>query len=151
MICRKDLLRMVLFYMKKLDNFSNYLRVLKNADFELADSNEIYRTGVIGQFNLTFELAWKALQAVLRLHGAEGADTGSPREILQLGYKFGFINDSSVWMLMIKKRNLSVNIYNEEDVDKMIVLIRDSFITEFVDLEKVLEKKVEEVDKSWES
>ena len=60
---------MVLFYMKKLDNFSNCLRVLKNAGFELADSNEIYRTGVIGQFNLTFELAWKALQAVLRLHG----------------------------------------------------------------------------------
>lgn len=137
--------------MKKLDNFSNYLRVLKNADFELADSNEIYRTGVIGQFNLTFELAWKALQAVLRIHGAEGADTGSPREILQLGYKFGFINDSSVWMLMLKKRNLSVNIYNEEDVEEMIVLIRDSFITAFVDLEKVLEKKVEEVDESWES
>lgn len=142
---------MVLFYMKKLDNFSNCLRVLKNADFELADSNEIYRTGVIGQFNLTFELAWKALQAVLRLHGAEGADTGSPREILQLGYKFGFINDSSVWLLMLKKRNLSVHIYNEEDVEEMIVLIRDSFITAFVDLEKVLEKKVEEVGESWES
>ena len=151
MICRKDLLRMVLFCMKKLDNFSNCLRVLKNADFELADSNEIYRTGVIGQFNLTFELAWKALQAVLRLHGAEGADTGSPREILQLGYKFGFINDSSVWLLMLKKRNLSVRIYNEEDVEEMIVLIRDSFIAAFVDLEKVLEKKVEEADESWES
>ena len=141
---------MVLSYMKKLDNFSNCLRVLKNADFELADSNEIYRTGVIGQFNLTFELAWKALQAVLRLHGAEGADTGSPREILQLGYKFGFINDSSVWLLMLKKRNLSVRIYNEEDVEEMIVLIRDSFIAAFVDLEKVLEKKVEEADESWE-
>ena len=139
---------MVLFYMKKLDNFSNCLRVLKNADFELADSNEIYRTGVIGQFNLTFELAWKALQAVLRLHGAEGADTGSPREILQLGYKFGFINDSSVWLLMLKKRNLSVRIYNEEDVEETIVLIRDSFITAFVDLEKALEKKVEEADES---
>ena len=137
--------------MKKLDNFSNSLRALKNADFELADSNEIYRTGVIGQFNLTFELAWKALQAVLRLHGAEGADTGSPREILQLGYKFGFINDSSVWLLMLKKRNLSVRIYNKEDVEETIVLIRDSFITAFVDLEKVLEKKVEEVDESWES
>lgn len=137
--------------MKKLDNFSNCLRVLKNADFELADSNEIYRTGVIGQFNLTFELAWKALQAVLRLHGADGADIGSPREILQLGYKFGFINDSSVWLLMLKKRNLSVRIYNEEDVEETIVLIRDSFITAFVDLEKVLEKKVEEADESWES
>ena len=49
------------------------------------------------------------------------------------------------------KKNLSVNIYNEEDVEEMIVLIRDSFITAFVDLEKVLEKKVEEVDESWES
>lgn len=30
--------------MKKLDNFSNCLNVLKNADFELANDNEIYRT-----------------------------------------------------------------------------------------------------------
>lgn len=52
---------------------------------------------------------------------------------------------------MLKKRNLSVHIYNEEDVEEMIVLIRDSFVTAFVDLEKVLEKKVEEVDESWES
>ena len=96
--------------MKKLDNFSNCLTILRNADFKLADNNDIYRTGVIGQFNLTFELAWKALQEILRLHGAEGADTGSPREILQLGYKLGFVNDSAVWLLMLKKRNTSVHI-----------------------------------------
>ena len=42
-----------------------------------------------------------------------GADTGSPREILQLGYKLGFVNDSAVWLLMLKKRNTSVHIYNE--------------------------------------
>lgn len=58
--------------MKKLDNFSNCLSILKDADFVLADSNDIYRTGVIGQFNLTFELAWKALQEILRLHGVQG-------------------------------------------------------------------------------
>ncbi|MFR3950071.1 MAG: HI0074 family nucleotidyltransferase substrate-binding subunit [Ruminococcus sp.] len=89
--------------MKKLDNFSNCLSVLKNADFKLAENNEIYRTGVIGQFNLTFELAWKALQEVLKLHGAAGAEAGSPREILQLGYRLGFVNDSAVWLLMLKK------------------------------------------------
>ena len=50
--------------MKKLENFSNCLNVLKNADFDLADNNDIYRTGVIGQFNLTFELVWKALQEI---------------------------------------------------------------------------------------
>ena len=72
--------------MKKLDNFFNCLNVLKNSDFDFAHNDEIYRTGVIGQLNLAFELAWKALQAVLREHGADGAETGSPREILQIGY-----------------------------------------------------------------
>lgn len=135
--------------MKKLDNFSNCLTILRNADFKLADNNDIYRTGVIGQFNLTFELAWKALQEILRLHGAEGADTGSPREIMQLGYKLGFVNDSAVWLLMLKKRNTSVHIYNEQEVDEMILLIRDSFIPAFVALEKTLREKLAEAESDW--
>ena len=135
--------------MKKLDNFSKCLTILRNADFKLADNNDIYRTGVIGQFNLTFELAWKALQEILRLHGAEGADTGSPREILQLGYKLGFVNDSAVWLLMLKKRNTSVHIYNEQEVDEMILLIRDSFIPAFVALEKTLREKLAEAESDW--
>lgn len=135
--------------MKKLDNFSNCLTILRNADFKLADNNDIYRTGVIGQFNLTFELAWKALQEILRLHGAEGADIGSPREILQLGYKLGFVNDSAVWLLMLKKRNTSVHIYNEQEVDEMILLIRDSFIPAFVALEKTLREKLAEAESDW--
>lgn len=135
--------------MKKLDNFSNCLTILRNADFKLADNNDNYRTGVIGQFNLTFELAWKALQEILRLHGAEGADTGSPREILQLGYKLGFVNDSAVWLLMLKKRNTSVHIYNEQEVDEMILLIRDSFIPAFVALEKTLREKLAEAESDW--
>ena len=135
--------------MKKLDNFSNCLTILRNADFKLADNNDIYRTGVIGQFNLTFELAWKALQEILRLHGAEGVDTGSPREILQLGYKLGFVNDSAVWLLMLKKRNTSVHISNEQEVDEMILLIRDSFIPAFVALEKTLREKLAEAESDW--
>ena len=135
--------------MKKLDNFSNCLAVLKDADFKLADSNEIYRTGVIGQFNLTFELAWKALQEVLKMHGAAGAETGSPREILQLGYKLGFVNDGAVWLLMLKKRNTSVHIYNEEEIDEMILLIRDSFIPAFAALEKTLHEKLQEAEEEW--
>ena len=135
-----------MLYMKKLDNFANCLDILKQADFELADSNDIYRMGVVGQFNLTFELAWKALQEVLRMHGVEGAETGSPREILQVGYKVGFVNDSSVWLLMLKKRNTSIHIYNEEEIDELIVFIRDSFIPAFTEIEETLQEKLIEVD-----
>ena len=140
---------MVWCYMKKLENFTNCLEILKQADFAQADRDDIYRTGIIGQFNLTFELAWKALQAVLRMHGIEDADTGSPREILQLGYRFGFVNDADVWLLMLKKRNLSVHIYNEADVDALLVLIRDRFIPAFIELKGTLEKKLAEADEAW--
>ena len=133
--------------MKKLDNFSNCLSVLANADFKLAETNDIYRTGIIGQFNLTFELAWKALQEIMRMHGVEEVSTGSPREILQLGYKMGFVNDSEVWLLMLKKRNTSVHIYNE--VDEMIMLIRDSFIPAFTVLKNMLVKKLDEAERDW--
>ena len=135
--------------MKQLDDFSDRLMILKNADFRLADYDDIYRMGVMRLFDQTFFLAWKALQEILRLHGAEGADTGSPREILQLGYKLGFVNDSAVWLLMLKKRNTSVHIYNEQEVDEMILLIRDSFIPAFVALEKTLKEKLAEAESDW--
>ena len=136
--------------MKKPDNFSNSLNILISADFEFSNENDIYRTGVIGQFNLTFELAWKALQAVLREHGAEGSDTGTPREILQLGYKLGFVKDSAVWLTMLKKRNTSVHIYDEDEIDEMLLLIRDSFTPAFIALEELLREKLNQAMNEWE-
>ncbi len=135
--------------MRKLDNFTNCLAILANADFKMAETNDIYRTGIIGQFNLTFELAWKALQEIMRMHSVAEVATGSPREILQLAYRFGFINDSEIWLLMLKKRNTSVHIYNEDEVDEMIVLIRDSFIPAFTALKDTLAKKLVEAESDW--
>lgn len=138
-----------MLFMKKLDNFSNCLAVLKSADFNFADNNEIYRTGIIGQFNLTFELAWKALQEILKMHSVKGTATGSPREILQLGYKVGFINDPAVWLLILKKHNMSIQIYNADEIDEMLLLIRNSFIPAFTLLEETLRKKLEETESYW--
>ncbi|SCY55633.1 nucleotidyltransferase substrate binding protein, HI0074 family [Butyrivibrio hungatei] len=112
--------------MKKYDNFVDCLSVLEKANFSNAYNDEIYRMGVIGQFNLTFELSWKALQAVMRLHGVSGAEIGSPREILKLGYANGFIKDSEVWLLMLSKRNENIHIYDDKAIDELIVMIRDS-------------------------
>lgn len=87
---------------------------------------------------------------MLRLHGAAEAGTGSPREILQLGYKFGFLEEAATWLLMLKKRNASVPMYNEDDIDEMILLIRDSFVPAFTVLEETLRKKLEEAGEDWE-
>jgi hypothetical protein len=43
---------------------------------------------------------------------------------------------------MLKKRNISVHIYNEDEIDEMILMIRDSFIKAFVSLEDTLREKI---------
>ena len=129
------------YCMKKLENFSKSLAVLKRADFAHAGENEIYRMGVIGQFNMTLELAWKALQSALRRHGVAEAETGSPREIIQLGYKYGFLDDSEVWLLMLKKRNILTHVYNEDEADELVLQIRDSFQVAFAALEAALRER----------
>ena len=83
------------------------------------------------------------------MHGVEEASTGSPREILQLGYKIGFLNDPEIWLLMLKKRNTSVHIYNEDEIDELILLIRDSFIPAFKILKETLIKKLDETESDW--
>ena len=50
---------------------------------------------------------------------------------------------------MLKKRNTSVHIYNEQEIDEMILLIRDSFIPAFCVLEKTLRIKLDEVKEDW--
>ena len=132
--------------MKKIENFENCLRVLKRADFEKAEDDEIYRTGIIGQFNITFEMAWKALQAVMRTHQITEAITGSPREILKQGFSYGFLGDEDIWILMLKKRNVTAHIYNEDEVNELLDMIRDSFIMAFGRLLISLKEKYKEVE-----
>ena len=116
------------YIINKLDYFSKSLDVLKRAEFEKAKQDKIYRMGVFCQFNLTFELAW---------------------EILQLGYKLGFVDDAAVWLLMLKKRNTSVHIYDEDEVDEMLLLIRDSFVPAVIRLRDTLKVKAAEAEVDW--
>lgn len=90
------------------------------------------------------------MQEVLRIHGVDGSQTGSGREILQLGYKYGFVNDSAVWLQMLKKRNTSVHIYDEDKIDELILMIRGSFIPAFDALKKTLQVKIEEAEENWD-
>ena len=61
----------------------------------------------------------------------------------------GFINDAEVWLLMLKRRNTSVHIWNEDEVNEMIILIRDSFIPAFKILTETLLEKLDEAESDW--
>lgn len=84
--------------------------------------------GLIGQYNLSFELGWKALQAVLVLHGIQEAESGSPREIIKQGYRVGFLDDEEAWLRMLKKRNTAIHVYNEEEANELAMLILRDYL-----------------------
>ena len=132
--------------MKKFENFLGSLAVLSGADKNLASQNEIYRTGIIGQFNLTFELAWKALQETLRFHGVAGAENCSPREILKLGFAHSFVDDEKNWLAMLKARNLSVHIYSEVDAGELVKAIFEIYIPTFQKFSGKLKSKIMEIE-----
>ena len=69
--------------------------------------------------------------------------SGSPREVLQKGYQYGFINDEQAWLLMLKKRNTLVHIHDEREADEVVELIERRFLPIMEKLAKVLHEKAE--------
>ena len=125
---------------KKFDAFAKCLKVLIDADRNRTD--EIYRIGIIGQFHLTFELAWKALREVLLIHGVNEAKTGSPREILKAGYKFYFISDEELWLEILKRRNEEIHIYDANIAEELVNLIFDKYMAAFIKLRDELNRRL---------
>ena len=125
---------------KKFEVFGKCLSVLLEAKRDSVD--EIYRMGIIGQFNLTFELAWKALRELLLLHGVQRAETGSPREIIKAGYEFHFLSDEETWLDMLKRRNQTTHIYNEAIALELVDLIFDRYLTAFINLREEMERRL---------
>ena len=134
--------------MKKLENFSKMIQFLQDADESLAKKDDVYRMGVIGYFNLTFELAWKSLKEVLNLYGVDVSKSGSPREILREGFSIGFIADSDIWLDMMIKRNLSIHVYDENIAIELIESIFSKYIPAFIEMRNLLQVKIDSVDQS---
>ncbi|SDP65591.1 HI0074 family nucleotidyltransferase substrate-binding subunit [Selenomonas ruminantium] len=137
-----DLYALGVAEMKKYESFASCLGVLEQADRELAAKNEIYRMGIIGQFNLTFELAWKALKETLELYGVAEAATGSPREIFKAAYKLGWLKDEKIWLDMLKKRNVAIHVYDEERALTVMEMVFSAYIVALQDLREELRRRL---------
>ena len=71
---------------------------------------------------------------------ANQAATGSPREIIKTAYAYYDFMDESVWLGMLRDRNDTTHIYNEEAARQLVNKVLDSYIHEF----QVLEMKIKE-------
>ena len=74
----------------------------------------------------------------------------SIEEIKGNSIKYGHIVDDGKVIGHHGNGDYYVSIYNEDEIDEMVVLIRDSFIQAFSVLTKTLENKINDIDAQWE-
>lgn len=124
-----------MFYMKKFDQYARHLQVLRRAEQEDI-TNEFIVSGIIDKFYIQFELGWKVLKELLRYEGANQAATGSPREIIKTAYAYYDFIEESVWLEMLRERNDTTHIYNEDAAQQLVAKILHKYVAVFVTLEQ---------------
>ena len=128
--------------MKKLEQYSRHLQVLCRAEQEDI-TNEFIISGIIDKFYIQFELGWKVLKELLRYEGANQAATGSPREIIKTAYAYFDFIEESIWLEMLRDRNDTTHIYNEESAQQLVEKILHRYIAVFVTLEQHIRERYE--------
>ncbi len=69
------------------------------------------RDSAILRFELTFEVAWKLVQILVR---AQGFEANSPRQAFQQAFTLGWISNEEIWADIIRARNTAVHVYRQE-------------------------------------
>ncbi|HRG48113.1 MAG TPA: nucleotidyltransferase substrate binding protein [Leptospiraceae bacterium] len=95
--------------------------------------NKFEVQGLIQCFEYTFELSWKTLKDYLEF---EGYDVKTPRDTIKQSFQIGLIEDGTVWLDALEKRNLMSHTYSESITTQTENLIK----TQYYDMiKKVIE------------
>ena len=122
---------------QRRNDLNNAISRLKEA-LQEENVSEIVIDGVLHRFEFTFELAWKTVKDYLEYMGMTEKN-GSPREIIQLGFKQGVINDGEAWVSMMLSRNALSHLYDEKTSREIYEKIKNNYVKLFGDLKEKLE------------
>ena len=79
------------------------------------EKNDFMRDSAIQRFEFTFDISWKLLKELLRED--HGIECKSPKSCIRESYKQGIIDYEDFWLEMVKMRNETSHLYNEEMAD----------------------------------
>lgn len=99
--------------MKKLDNFENAVKNLKDIYQYEEPYDNVVLTGLVGLYEICFEQSWKTMKEILENQGFAEEKTGSPRQIIKTAYGAGMLNDEQAWLDALTARNNVVHSYNQ--------------------------------------
>lgn len=93
----------------------------------LSANNPLGVDASIQRFEFTIELAWKCLRDILlRDHAIE---TSSPKTTMQQAFRVFLVDDETLWLAMLRDRNLSAHTYREALAREIFARLPDYLIT----------------------
>lgn len=120
-----------------VQRFSNYQKALNqlNDGVNLAKTrelNKLEKQGLIQAFEYTHELAWKTMKDFIISRGS--LEIFGSKDSTREAFRLGIIDNGDVWMSMIQSRNLTSHTYDEATTEKIVRLVIDEYLPEFLKL-----------------
>lgn len=111
---------------KSMQNLANLEKSLGRLEEALKedDRNSLYIDGTILRFEFTFELYWKTLKRLLE---EEGVEAKTPRDTLKQAYAIDWIQNEQTWLQMLRDRNDTSHVYDEDKARYIYENIVDYF------------------------
>lgn len=129
-------------YCKALEKMERAVCLLRSADVQDKDTQELLREGLIQRFEYTHELAWNVMKDYALFQGY--TDVRGSRDAIRRAYEMGLIT-SKQWMESIRDRNETSHNYDEEESEQIFQSILNEYYPLFCDFRiKMNEIKEEE-------
>jgi nucleotidyltransferase substrate binding protein (TIGR01987 family) len=125
-----------------IQRFQNYRKALASlseaVEIDVDLLSHLEKAGLIQMFEMTYELAWKTLQDLLRDRGNPDI-AGGPSVIFAKAFEEGYIKDEDGWMELKKSREMTSHTYNEEAANEIAKNIIEEYHGLFIQLETRLQ------------
>lgn len=124
---------------QKLTDFKKAVSRLREV-LQADPVNDFIYDASIQRFEFTYELSWKLLKGFLSYSGL--ADAATPREVFKVAFSVGILPEGQKWLDMLKDRNLTSHVYDEEMAIEIYVRIKDIYLGLFQALVEKIEKEL---------
>jgi nucleotidyltransferase substrate binding protein (TIGR01987 family) len=105
----------------KFEKFQKALVALETIYLKPMQEDRSNIDATIQRFEFTFELAWKFLKDYFSERGIE---LNYPKEVIQQAFNVNLIDNESLWVKMLKDRNMTSHTYDEKLADEIYVRIK---------------------------
>jgi nucleotidyltransferase substrate binding protein (TIGR01987 family) len=109
----KDELKYIRFK-QRFSNFEKAYAMFDEISKRDTEHDEVVRMALTQAFEITFELAWKAMGDKLESEKKSDGDDTFPREIIRKAYEAKYVDDQNLWTKALENRNKSSHAYSEE-------------------------------------